>query len=767
MSKLIKAYSMGDMQAIYILNEENHNPELVLLPQGAEYVDQDEKKEKPYTDNLVQVKILGDTYMGGYAPGVTMRQSPTTLGFKYVGQEIVEDAGDNSGTYCTVTAPGAADRITIAPGAADRITIAPSGAAPGAADCIAAAPGATAPGAVRNIITTLADDRGYEIRHHLRYVEGEKAFRIYTEFENKTTEKVGIELLSSFSLGKISPLMEGDGYGTIKLHRVRSVWSMEGRVETISLEDLQLEPSWGGHAVRCERFGCVGSLPVNRYFPCAVVEDTRNQLFWGAQLAHNASWQMEVYRRGDYVQLSGGLADREFGHWLKYVEPGEIFVTPEAIVSVCQSSDPDVIYQRLTSELLATFKMGPASEQSLPMIFNEYCTTWGDPSHENLKGIVSAIKGKPFDYFIIDCGWYREKNVPWDISMGDYEPSEDLYPQGLAYTVNQIHDAGFKAGIWFEIDNVGSASKAYQREDMLLQRDGRPVTTTMRRFWDLRQEKVQEYLADKVIGTLKKYGLDYMKIDCNDTVGIGCDGAESLGEGLRQNQRASIDFLRRVKEECPGIILENCASGGHKLEPLMMSLCSMASFSDAHECEEIPIIAANVHRVILPAQSQIWAVIREDDSLKRIAYSVANTFLGRMCISGDVHKLSSEQWKVIDEGMAFYQKIAPVIKEGFTSFYGSTIVSYRHPEGWQGVLRQGTTEENGNQAFLLLHGFNNIKGSTVQVELPACYEVVEYYSYCQEEIKITGNILEYTFHDDMEAVAVILNQGDGVGGSFS
>ena len=91
-------------------------------------------------------------------------------------------------------------------------------------------------------------------------------------------------------------------------------------------------------------------------------------------------------------------------------------------------------------------------------------------------------------------------------------------------------------------------------------------------------------------GTLNTYGFEYMKMDYNDSIAVGCDGAESLGEGLRQNMEASLDFIRRVKREVPGIILENCASGGHKLEPLMMSECSMASFSDAHECEEIPII---------------------------------------------------------------------------------------------------------------------------------------------------------------------------------
>ena len=123
----------------------------------------------------------------------------------------------------------------------------------------------------------------------------------------------------------------------------------------------------------------------------------------------------------------------------------------------------------------------------------------------------------------------------------------------------------------------------------------------------------------------------------------------------------------------PGIVLENCASGGHRLEPVMMGLTSMASFSDAHECEEIPVIAANLHRCILPSQSQIWAVIRQKDSLKRITYSIANTFLGRMCISGDVTGLSQEQWGQIERGMTFYRSISPIIKNGQTYRYGPKI----------------------------------------------------------------------------------------------
>ena len=42
-------------------------------------------------------------------------------------------------------------------------------------------------------------------------------------------------------------------------------------------------------------------------------------------------------------------------------------------------------------------------------------------------------------------------------------------------------------------------------------------------------------------------------MDYNDTIGIGCDGAESLGEGLRRDREASVNFVRKVKEEIPGI----------------------------------------------------------------------------------------------------------------------------------------------------------------------------------------------------------------------
>jgi len=101
---------------------------------------------------------------------------------------------------------------------------------------------------------------------------------------------------------------------------------------------------------------------------------------------------------------------------------------------------------------------------------------------------------------------------------------------------------------------------------------------------------VIDYLSQKVIGQLRDAGLGYIKVDYNETIGLGCDNADSSGEGLRQHMQDVQDFFRKMRSELPDLVIENCASGGHRLEPSFMGLSSMASFSDAHETKDIPVM---------------------------------------------------------------------------------------------------------------------------------------------------------------------------------
>lgn len=697
--RLLKEYVLGDMRAVYTLDEKSGTAGFGLLPLSLSVPENISKNAEQ--ESLVQLKIMGDIYNEAYAMGVSMRNGETVRRLKYQEQKY-EACGD-----------------------------------------------------VITISTILKDDRQYQVTHNLKWKTGTPYVYIFCTFENQDNKDCKLEMMESFSLGGLSPYQQGEGAGCLYLHRIRSTWSQEGRHEVIPAAGLQLEPAWEPHAVRCERFGQAGSMPVNRFFPFAAVEDRKAHVFWGAQIAHNVSWQMEFYRKDDGLSLSGGLADREIGHWYKNIEPGGKFTTPYAIITTAYTSSFDVFTGRLVKAAEEHFADMPEPEKELPFIFNEYCTTWGNPSHENITSIVESIKGKGFKYFVIDCGWYKEKDIPWDTSMGDYEVSKELFPGGLDKTVKAIKDAGMVPGIWFEIETTGKDAHAYKEEEHLLHKDGYVLTSYFRRFWDMKDPWVQNYLTEKVIGTLKKYGFGYMKIDYNETTGIGCDGAESLGEGLRQNMEASAAFIEKVKEEIPGIVLENCASGGHRLEPGLMSQMSMASFSDAHECPEIPVIAANLHRVIHPVQSQIWAVIRQNDSLKRIAYSVTATFLGRMCISGDVTGLSREQWEVIEKGMDFYKKIVPVMKKGQSYKYSSLNKSTRHPEGWQVLVRTGTDTK---EAYAVIHVFSGKLPECIEIMLPGeCpLNIADIYPGTKEQVIIDNGKLVYYPKENFQALAIRL-----------
>lgn len=391
----ISRIPVGDMILRYEQETDYATAGFSVIPAD---MDGQDNAEKFYRINsLVQMKLVGDMYPNCYGHGSSMRNSESANRLDYKSQ-VVEETED----------------ATI-------------------------------------VKTFLEDARGYRVTHIVTYYQGDESFEMKNIVENVSGQDITMEMLSSFELGNISPFLTGDGPEKLLVHRLRSKWSHEGRLSTETVEDLQLEPSWSTWSVSSERFGQTGSMPVKKFFPFVAIEDTENEVLWGVQLAHEASWQMEVYRQDDALHISGGIADREFGHWMKVLHHGESFETPTAIVSVCHGGGIDRICHRLTQAAEKYLDDIPESEQHLPIIFNEYCTTWGCPSHENISGIINAIKDRDFEYFVIDCGWFKEDGVPWDISMGDYNISPTLFPEGLKKTVDMIKAAGMKLRDFFRL----------------------------------------------------------------------------------------------------------------------------------------------------------------------------------------------------------------------------------------------------------------------------------------------------------------------------
>ena len=673
----LSKFQLGDMLVEYILAVESQIVGLRLYP--ASMVDElSARRELSQTfevllqpksnppmrawqvESLAQVKLVGDA-LSGYAQGSTMRNGETVLSLCYAGQEILRN------------------------------------------------------GPFLEIVTTLRSERGYACEHHLIYREGDESFTVRTDFRNEGKLPLTLEMLASFSLSGLTPFAEDDAPNRLFLHRFRSHWSAEGRHHCESVEDLGLERSWSPHAIRAERFGQIGSMPVRDYFPFIGLEDRAAGVFWGAQLAWAGSWQMEAYRRDDELSLSGGLADREFGHWLKNIAPGETLVSPLAYISTVQG-DLDDLCQRLTAMQQSAQAEAPASEQTLPVIANEWCTTWGNPEHDRVVELAKRLQDSGAKYFVIDAGWYRGDGGDWFISQGEWVPNPNLFPQGIAATAAAIREHGLIPGIWFEFEVVGSQSSLFDSQtEHFLKRDGQPVLAGQRHFWDFRDPWVLEYLREKVIAQLCEAGFGYIKVDYNDTIGIGVDGAESLGEGLRQHILGVQDFFSELRHEIPDLVIEVCSSGGHRLEPSMLALSSMASYSDAHELLEIPIIAANLHRLMLPRQSQIWAVLHASDTFQRLAYSLTAGFLGRLCISGELDGLDGNQWTVVQDAIRFYGQVAPIIKNGKSRLYQQIGNAWRHPQGAQALVR---ISEARDQVLVVAHTFAEPLPGKIVVPLP-------------------------------------------------
>ncbi len=563
------------------------------------------------------------------------------------------------------------------------------------------------------IVTVLKNDDGYGAEHRLTYHNGLRGFEIETVFINESGADVELDMLSSFVLDGLSPFQLTDAPNVYRFHRFMAGWSLEGKHQCQTIEDLGLEKSWISWMVNdnTERFGSFGSYPVERYFPTAVFEDTEHHTLWAAQIAHNATWQMELARLGNYMTFCGGLGDENRCGWKKVIPNGTCFAAPKAYVAAVCGTVEEACAAVTDMQKPAYRAYG---EVGIPTSFNEYCATWGTPTQEKMLNFCHCLKEFGVKYLVIDAGWCKAGCE--QAGNGEWEHDPAIFPDMKAMNA-EIRANGMVPGLWFEFEVTTEGSRLFEPDydDMKLKRDGQVIKTNgIRSYWDFRRADVREHLYKKVIAYLKEYGFGYIKVDYNANTGIRADGAESGAEAIRQHLQAVREFFELMKTEIPDLIIENCASGGHRLEPSMMGVSAVSSFSDAHEAIEIPYIAASLHKLMLPAQELIWATLHGDDSRNRLVYSLAATFLGRVCLSGPMNELNTEQRAVVKQAMDFYKQLEDVIINGDTKLYGNRGNNTRYPTGTQAVVRR-----TDKQILVVCHAFREPLEKELRIDLGA------------------------------------------------
>ena len=561
------------------------------------------------------------------------------------------------------------------------------------------------------VVTVEEAEEGYGIRHRLCWYKGENGFEVNAEFYNKSGKELELEFITSASLDALSPCLDDEGSKKLVFHRFKAGWSMEGLHQANTLTELGLERAWATSAESL-KFGAVGTRSVREYHPYGAVEDTKNNITWGVYLAHNASWQMELTRKCDGVSLSIGLADSMTGLWSKKIPNGGSFKTPTAMVSVAVGGIAELSNRLISMRNRAIDAYG---EQGMPIVYNEFVTTWGKPSEKAMLNIADILSRGKTKYLVIDGGWYRSMN-----RVGDWEVNPLAFPNGMKAYTDKIREKGFVPGIWFEFECAEAPAKAFGPEfdGLKLKKNGKVIVGEVingrrENFFDFRNPEAIKYLEEKVIKFLRDNGFGYIKVDYNTSPGIGVDGEDSPGENLRQHMEGVRNFFIKMKKEIPDLIIENCASGGCRLEPSMMDISAMSSASDTHEGYECAVVAANLHYLTPPRQNQIWCTLKPDYSKERFSYIISEGFLGRMCWSGLIAELSEEQLDEMFRAEKFYERVSPIIKRGNSYIYRTDICSFHSPTGTQTVVRYS---EDGDSVLVVCHGFKDAEGQEIELK---------------------------------------------------
>jgi alpha-galactosidase len=389
-------------------------------------------------------------------------------------------------------------------------------------------------------------------------------------------------------------------------------------------------------------------------------QEKETTYFW--QIEHNGSWHWEISDTPGsqiYLQLSGPTEQEH--QWWKQLAPGESFISVPVAVGSIQSSSTDAFTQAIAvlTHYRRTIRRHNQDNINLPVIFNDYMNTLnGDPTTEKLLPLIEAAGALGCEYFVIDAGWYA--NGHWWDTVGDWLPSLQRFPNGIEEVLQAIKDNGMIPGLWLEIEVVGVKSPLAQQvpDDWFFCRHGKRIIDRGRYQLDFSNPAVRAH-ADGIIHRLAvEYGVGYIKMDYNINAGLGSEtNTDSAGDGLLQHNRAYLAWLDSVFERYPGLVIENCGSGGMRMDYALLSRHSIQSSSDQTDYRRTAAIAAAGPSALTPEQCAVWSYPLPVGDEEEVIFNMVNALLLRIHQSGLLPTLTSERLALIKEGITLYKQL--------------------------------------------------------------------------------------------------------------
>ena len=321
-------------------------------------------------------------------------------------------------------------------------------------------------------------------------------------------------------------------------------------------------------------FECVGGRPTSGSsgaFPYFNLQTLDRGVFtaigWSGQWRFSVTVRQKETPAGpDCFRLSGGMAEL-----CTVLHPGEKIRTAR-ILMIFWDGKVDTS-ERMIRRFMLKYHTprvnGETVDPPLPVC------SWGHYAARNMEEI-DKIKatGLPLDTYWVDAGWYGpagtrcadKRTVDWAYYVGWYDPDASRYPNGMREVSDYSRKNGMRFVLWLEPDRAVVGSPAYNAHPEYYMNVKVDANSKMLNIGD---PGAYEWALEMISERIRDYGIDILRIDYNT-------GPLDSWREKDEPDRRGITEIRCVEnfyrlwdtlhERFPELIIDNCASGGRRLD---------------------------------------------------------------------------------------------------------------------------------------------------------------------------------------------------------
>lgn len=271
------------------------------------------------------------------------------------------------------------------------------------------------------------------------------------------------------------------------------------------------------------------------------------------QLLPNAAFTLRASRRPlpsgrNAVVLEAGLCGSDL---CLEIAPGETIDLPVLLLYDFDNKT-DLGCTKLHTWWLNNGAKRPAR---LPVIFNSWFSDFGDIVPAVMRQQVDRAAALGAEYFVVDAGWFGMEPDWWG-TIGDWrENPTGAFGGTMASFADYVREKGMIFGLWVEAERARPGTPVVTEHPEFFLREGDDY------FWDFADPEAVACLTDTLEALINRYGIGFLKFDFN----ADCHH-DPRHAAFYRHHAGHRRFLDTLRERHPDLYLENCASGGNRMD---------------------------------------------------------------------------------------------------------------------------------------------------------------------------------------------------------